>query len=72
MRPYAYHSPKADQLVQESIRAIGAEVESLSIPGLMGVVLGGGYGRGEGGVVEGDGESVSLSNDLDFFVVVEY
>ena len=69
MRPYAYHSPKADQLVQESIRAIGAEVESLSIPGLMGVVLGGGYGRGEGGVVEGDGESVSLSNDLDFFVV---
>ena len=69
MRPFAYHSPKADQLVQETIRAIGAEVDSLSIPGLMGVVLGGGYGRGEGGVVETDDDGVKLFNDLDFFVM---
>ena len=71
MGPHAYHSPKADQLVHESVRAIGAEIESLEMPGLKGVVLGGGYGRGEGGVVEEDDGSVRLYNDLDFFVVAE-
>ena len=46
---------------------------------LAGVVLGGGYGRGEGGAVNcgnagpGDNNSAvpQLSNDLDFFAVTE-
>ncbi len=44
----------------------------MRIPRLRGVVLGGGYGRGEGGVFveEGTGRK-RLSNDLDFHVVAE-
>ena len=70
MGPYAYHSPEADQLVNDAIRAIGAEIEAMSLPGLAGIVLGGGYGRGEGGVVVDAVKGVMLSNDLDFYVVV--
>jgi len=56
--------PELDQLVDDACAAIGAEVDALRIPRLAGVVLGGGYGRGEGGSVER-----KLSNDLDFFAV---
>ena len=35
------------------------------------VVLGGGYGRGEGGVFETSGGKKRLYNDLDFFVIAE-
>ena len=59
-------APEVDQLVEASIKAIGAEIGAIGVPKLQGVVLGGGYGRGEGGV-RGD----ALSNDLDFFAVTE-
>ncbi len=67
---HAYNSPEADRLVDEAIRLIGAEINALEIPKLGGVVLGGGYGRGEGGVFEDNGpQNPRLSNDLDFYVV---
>ena len=77
----AGEAPEMDRRVGEAIKAIGAEIDSLRVPRLQGVVLGGGYGRGEGGVrslelgvkslefrVPG---SEMLSNDLDFFAVTE-
>lgn len=65
-RHVAVESPEVERIVEEAVREIGAEVEALAIPKLWGVVLGGGYGRGEGGVIGG-----GLSNDLDFYVVAE-
>lgn len=66
----AGQSSAMDSLVQSTIKMIGEEIDALKIPRLAGVVLGGGYGRGEGGVfVQDDVER--LSNDLDFYVVVE-
>lgn len=55
-----------DGLVEDACAEIGREIGALCIPRLAGVVLGGGYGRGEGGAI-GD----RLSNDLDFFAVTE-
>ena len=69
--------PELDRLVDEACAEIGREIGSLCIPCLAGVVLGGGYGRGEGGVksekphVEGEERRNVLSNDLDFFAVTE-
>ena len=51
MSPHAFDCPEADRLVDDALRAIGAEIDALRIPRLLGVVLGGGYARGEGGVV---------------------
>ncbi len=51
MSLHAYNSPEADRIVDDAIQQIGAEINALDIPMLGGVVLGGGYGRGEGGVV---------------------
>ena len=58
--------PELDRLVADSLVAIGREVSEMRIPLLSGVVLGGGYGRGEGGA-KGKG----LSNDLDFFAITK-
>ena len=69
--PHAYDCPAADRLVDDAIRAIGAEIDALRIPRLLGVVLGGGYARGEGGVFDAEGSAPRLSNDLDFYVVAE-
>ena len=69
--PHAHDCPAADRLVDDAIRAIGAEIDALAIPRLLGVVLGGGYARGEGGVVDAEGATPRLSNDLDFYVVAE-
>lgn len=69
--PHAHDCPAADRLVADAIRAIGAEIDALAIPRLGGVVLGGGYGRGEGGVFDAEGSAPRLSNDLDFYVVAE-
>lgn len=75
--------PELDRLVAESLVAIGREVSEMRIPLLFGVVLGGGYGRGEGGARECKVESVKckvegmpvaecrLSNDLDFFAITK-
>ena len=69
--PHAHDCPAADRLVDDAIRAIGAEIDALAIPRLLGVVLGGGYARGEGGVFDAEGSAPRLSNDLDFYVVAE-
>ncbi|MBR4170609.1 MAG: hypothetical protein IKR48_03055 [Kiritimatiellae bacterium] len=69
-RYVAIDSPRIDELVSTVIRDIGREIEALRIHRLRGVVLGGGYGRGEGGVFR-EGDDERLSNDLDFYVVTE-
>jgi hypothetical protein len=76
--------PELDLLVDDACAAIGREIDALALPRLAGVVLGGGYGRGEGGVVEeckieSAGSKIAdrrpsnvecrLSNDLDFFAI---
>jgi len=68
--------PELDRIVDDACAEIGREIAALAIPRLAGVVLGGGYGRGEGGAIErgmGNGErgTAVLSNDLDFFAVTE-
>ena len=63
----AMDSPAADALVADAVARIGKAIDALRIPRLAGVVLGGGYGRGEGGVIE----ECRLSNDLDFFAITE-
>ena len=63
-------SPELEALLDRTLKEIGEELESLRPAGLAGVVLGGGYGRGEGGVFRtpsGD----RLYNDLDFFVFAD-
>ena len=65
-RHVAAECPGLDMLVDDACAAIGREVDALALPRLAGVVLGGGYGRGEGGV-RGRG----LYNDLDFFAITE-
>ena len=65
-RHVAGDMPEIDRIVDETIGAVGAEVDAMRIPRLWGIVLGGGYGRGEGGAIGG-----GLSNDLDFYVVAE-
>lgn len=64
-------SPAMDRLVDEAIAGVGADITALNVPRLRGVVLGGGYGRGEGGVFVDDDGGERLSNDLDFYVVAE-
>ena len=44
--------PELDRLVDDACVEMGREIAALCIPRLAGVVLGGGYGRGEGGVKE--------------------
>ena len=67
----AADSPEADEAVARAVAGVGADVAALRIARLGGVVLGGGYGRGEGGVARRPGEKDGLSNDLDFHVVTE-
>jgi hypothetical protein len=66
MSAHAYRSEEADRIVEGALRGIAADLAALRVPRLAGVVLGGGYGRGEGGV-KPDGR---LSNDLDFYALV--
>ena len=68
-RHVAGDAPEMDRLVAESIARIGAEIETLRVPKLQGVVLGGGYGRGEGGVFYDAAGNGHLYNDLDFYAV---
>ena len=66
MTAHAYRSEAADRIVEDALRGIAADLDALRVPRLAGAVLGGGYGRGEGGV-KPDG---NLSNDLDFYALV--
>ena len=60
-------SSQVTGLLDETLREIGNEIEELRLPKLAAVVLGGGYGRGEGGVLRTQ-RGERLYNDLDFFV----
>ena len=63
-------SPELTSLLDKALAGIASEIEALKLPHLACIVLGGGYGRGEGGVrhtPEGD----RLYNDLDFFVFTD-
>ena len=76
-------APELDRALADALAAIGAEIVAMRVPSLAGVVLGGGYGRGEGGArgelkvqssklkVESSKFDVAcrLSNDLDFFAI---
>ena len=64
-------APDMDARVEAAIAGIGRDVAALDLPCLWGVVLGGGYGRGEGGVIETADGARRLSNDLDFFVIAK-
>ena len=68
-RHVAIDAPELDALVEEAIAGIGADVAAKRVPGLRGVVLGGGYARGEGGAIDAGGGRLALSNDLDFHVI---
>lgn len=70
-RHVAGEAPELDAMVDEALRGIGAEIDALRVPRLKGVVLGGGYGRGEGGAFALSDGTLRLSNDLDFYVVAE-
>ena len=67
----AIDSPAVDACVADAIREIGGAIDAMRIPRLRGVVLGGGYGRGEGGVFVDSSGAERLYNDLDFYVVAE-
>lgn len=82
-RHVAGECPELEKLVDEAVAGVGSEIAALSVPRLWGVVLGGGYARGEGGARECKVESVKckvegmpvaecrLSNDLDFFAITK-
>ena len=77
-RHVAGDAPELDKLVDDACADIGREIDALGVPRLAGVVLGGGYGRGEGGVkkvkdatAKGEEWRTTLSNDLDFFAITE-
>ena len=60
-------APELNLMLDRALAGIAEEIGGLHPEGLAGVVLGGGYGRGEGGVLrtpQGD----RLYNDLDLFV----
>lgn len=55
----------------EMLRGLRADIAGMQVgSGLVSVVLGGGYGRGDGGVVERGGRQLPY-NDLDFFVFTD-
>ena len=59
--------PELDQLVDDACVEMGREIAALCIPRLAGVVLGGGYGRGEGGVKEKLEARVGVGETMDKF-----
>ena len=79
VRPYQENGPtraagftavgdgEADAAVRDALPAIAAAVRACGLPGYAALLLGGGYGRGEGGVAPGH----RLANDLDFFVLLK-
>lgn len=60
----ASHDASVESLLARELPRIAKAVTGLDLPGFAGLVLGGGYGRGEGGAWDG-----RPSNDLDFFVL---
>lgn len=67
MRAERFHTANrdasAEAILARELPALAQSVAELHLPGVAGLALGGGYGRGEGGAKDG-----GLYNDLDFFV----
>jgi hypothetical protein len=66
----AHATPAFNAWMEEQVAAIGAAARDALGDNLVALVLGGGYARGEGGVVEADGREWPY-NDIDFTLVVE-
>lgn len=62
-------APALEDMIDATLRQIGAEVAAVEGDNLCALILGGGYGRGEGAVVQCDGREAPY-NDLDFTLVV--
>ncbi|MBP1583268.1 MAG: hypothetical protein J6866_04865, partial [Victivallales bacterium] len=43
-------APELNRQLDLALTAMANDISALNLPGIAGVVLGGGYGRGEGGV----------------------
>ena len=63
----AIDDAEANATVRAALPAVAAAVRDCRLPGYAALLLGGGYGRGEGGVTPGH----RLFNDLDFFVLLD-
>ncbi len=59
----ARRDPGVETILRQALPRLTEAVVALDLPGFAGLALGGGYGRGEGGAIDG-----RPSNDLDFFV----
>ncbi len=57
--------PELERRLEVHFARVGESFERLGLRGAL--ILGGGYGRGEGGVMEGE-DGVGFSNDLDYFL----
>ena len=62
-------SPKFDRWMADRLEDLAGDVQSTLAGNLVALVLGGGYGRGEGAVVHGSGGERPY-NDLDLIVIV--
>jgi hypothetical protein len=68
---YATHaSEDFNKMMEQEINTITKEVESSLGDSLVALILGGGYGRGEGAVVKTSGQEKPY-NDLDFTIIVK-
>ncbi|MBT7300516.1 MAG: hypothetical protein HN849_13435, partial [Victivallales bacterium] len=70
MTSYAFQaSPEFNRHLEEVLAEIAAETARTLGDGLVALILGGGYGRGEGGIFLRDGREEPY-NDLDLALVV--
>ncbi|MBS1370165.1 MAG: hypothetical protein HPZ91_09450 [Lentisphaeria bacterium] len=67
----AARDPEVERQLGSALPELAAEAETLGFRELAGICLGGGYGRGEGGVHTGPDGCGRLYNDLDFFVFTD-
>ena len=62
--------PSVEAMLAETMRQVADDISRLpSAPYIRSVLLGGGYGRAEGGVFRTGNGDARLYNDLDFFVI---
>ena len=61
--------PEAEKMIREALTRLAEDIRLQAPPDLAGVFLGGGYGRGEGGVFRKADGRCGLYNDLDLFAV---
>lgn len=63
--------PAVDHWLEAALAELSADIARLPVAGRVEtVLLGGGYGRGEGGVLRREGYPLRPYNDLDLFVIV--